>query len=113
MNASDFANLRLPNSLSTISIPLVQGVFDEPRIPRGRGVIPDSSYESPSTFNKLKSSVQKIIGERKVVTYNFQKEERKKTDLQRRRAMIGMFGFQGKTQSAIFLISNFYYENNC
>ncbi len=44
MNASDFANLRLPNSLSTIRIPLVQGVFDtidEPGIPRGRGVIPD------------------------------------------------------------------------
>lgn len=44
MNAEKFADLRLPNSGIVIRIPLVKLVFDtikDPRIPWGRGVIPD------------------------------------------------------------------------
>lgn len=44
MNAHKFADIRLPNSWLSVRIPLVRCVFDtteNPRIPYGRGVIPD------------------------------------------------------------------------
>ena len=67
----DIANSPLLKYLNINFIPRyvlmdAQHNIKEPTTPRPV----DSSYESPSTFNKLKSSVQKIIGERKVVTYD-------------------------------------------
>lgn len=44
MNAMKFADIRLPNSWLTVRVPLVRCVFDtirNPRIPYGRGVLPD------------------------------------------------------------------------
>lgn len=44
MNALKFADIRLPNSWLTVRVPLVRCVFDtteNPRIPYGRGVLPD------------------------------------------------------------------------
>ncbi len=44
MNAFKFVEIRLPHSGLTLRIPLVRCVFDEtehPRLPRGRGVLPD------------------------------------------------------------------------
>ncbi len=67
----DIANSPLLKYLNINFIPRyvlmdAQHNIKEPTAPRPV----DSSYESPSTFNKLKSSVQKIIGERNVLTYN-------------------------------------------
>ena len=44
MNAMKFADIRLPHSWLTVRVPLVRCVFDtteNPRIPYGRGVLPD------------------------------------------------------------------------
>lgn len=46
MNAVKFVDMRLPNSLMTITIPLVHNVFDtvvNERVPYGRGALPDYS----------------------------------------------------------------------
>ena len=54
MNASKFAEIRLPNSMIAINIPLVQCVFDtvvNERTPYGRGVLPD--YPVPITIDEL------------------------------------------------------------
>lgn len=56
MNALKFAEIRLPNSLSTIRVPLVECVFDtvvNARVPFGSGVLPD--YEVPLTLNEINS----------------------------------------------------------
>lgn len=54
MNAVRFVDLRLPNSLATITIPLVKCVFDtvvNERVPYGRGVLPD--YYVPITIEEM------------------------------------------------------------
>ena len=54
MTALKFADIRLPNSLQTIRIPLVQLVFDTTvcdRLPKGRGLLPD--YPVPLTYNEI------------------------------------------------------------
>lgn len=54
MNAMKFADIRLPNSLLTVRIPLVECVFDtivNARVPYGRGVIPD--YIVPLTLDEI------------------------------------------------------------
>ena len=54
MTALKFADIRLPNSLQTIRIPLVQLVFDTTvcdRLPKGRGLRPD--YPVPLTYNEI------------------------------------------------------------
>jgi hypothetical protein len=54
MTALKFADIRLPNSLQTIRIPLVQLVFDTivcDRLPKGRGLLPD--YPVPLTYNEI------------------------------------------------------------
>lgn len=54
MNANKFMDIRLPNSMITIKIPLEEIVFDtkvNERVPFGRGVLPD--YEVPVTMEEL------------------------------------------------------------
>lgn len=54
MTAYKFADIRLPNSLQTIRIPLVQLVFDSTvcdRLPEERGLLPD--YPLPLTYNEV------------------------------------------------------------
>ncbi|MDR2145356.1 MAG: hypothetical protein LBE91_02715 [Tannerella sp.] len=54
MNAVKFVEIRLPNSMTVINIPLVQNVFDtvvNERTPYGRGVLPD--YPVPITIDEL------------------------------------------------------------
>lgn len=54
MTALKFADIRLPNSLHTIRIPLVQLVFDTTlceRLPEARGLLPD--YPFPLTYNEI------------------------------------------------------------
>ena len=54
MNALKFADIRLPNSMIRINMPLVQNVFDtvvNERTPYGRGVLPD--YPVPITIDEL------------------------------------------------------------
>ena len=54
MNALKFADIRLPNSMIAIKVPLVQCVFDtviDERTPYGRGVLPD--YPVPITIDEL------------------------------------------------------------
>ena len=54
MNALQFADIRLPNSMIRINIPLVHCVFDDAtdeRTPYGRGVLPD--YPVPITIEEL------------------------------------------------------------
>ena len=54
MNAMKFADIQLPNSMITITIPLAQEVFDSvvnERVPYGRGVLPD--YPCPITIKEL------------------------------------------------------------
>ena len=54
MNAVKFADIRLPNSMIAIKVPLVQYVFDtdvSDRTPYGRGVLPD--YPVPITLDEL------------------------------------------------------------
>lgn len=54
MTALKFADIRLPNSLQTIRIPLVQLVFDTTvcdRLPEGRGLLPD--YPLPLTYYEI------------------------------------------------------------
>lgn len=56
MNALKFAEIRLPNSMSVMRIPLVECVFDtvvNARVPYGRGVLPD--YEVPLTLREINS----------------------------------------------------------
>ncbi len=54
MNALKFSDMRLPNSLITITIPLTEICFDtvvNDRVPFGRGVLPD--YYVPITYDEL------------------------------------------------------------
>ena len=54
MAALKFADIRLPNSLQTIRIPMVQLVFDTTacdRLPAGRGLLPD--YPLHLTYNEI------------------------------------------------------------
>ena len=54
MNALKFADIRLPNTTLTITIPLVYCRFDSvvnDRVPYGRGVLPD--YPVPLTIDEL------------------------------------------------------------
>ncbi len=54
MTALKFAELRLPNTLQSVRIPLVQLVFDTTvcdRLPWGRGLMPD--YPLPLTFKEI------------------------------------------------------------
>lgn len=54
MNALKFAEICLPNSRISIRLPLVEIYFDtvvNPRVPFGRGVIPD--YEVPLTLDEI------------------------------------------------------------
>ena len=54
MTALKFADIRLPNSLQTIRIPMVKLVFDSTvtgRTPEGRGLLPD--YSLPLTRNEV------------------------------------------------------------
>lgn len=54
MTAYKFADIRLPNSMFTLYVPLVRLIFDTTecdRIPYGRGVLPD--YEVPLTMEEL------------------------------------------------------------
>ena len=54
MTALKFADIRLPNSLQTVRIPMVQLVFDTTvcdRLPEGRGLLPD--YPFPLTWNEV------------------------------------------------------------
>lgn len=51
MSALKFADIRLPHSLQTVRIPMVQTVFDDTvceRVPEGRGLMPD--YPLPLTY---------------------------------------------------------------
>jgi len=54
MNAQKFAEMRLPNSMITFRVPLVQVVFDNvvnSRVPYGRGVLPD--YFVPLSLDEV------------------------------------------------------------
>lgn len=56
MNAMKFADIRLPHSWLTVRVPLVRCVFDtteNPRIPYGRGVLPD--YEVRLSLDEIAS----------------------------------------------------------
>lgn len=62
MNAVKFADIKLPNSTLTTTIPLVQAVFDDvvnDRVPYGRGVLPD--YHVPFTYEELTNEKGDII----------------------------------------------------
>ena len=54
MTALHFADICLPNSLQTVTLPLVKEVFDETvceRLPKGRGLLPD--YPLPLTYDEV------------------------------------------------------------
>ena len=54
ITAMEFADIRLPNSIRVIRIPMIKMVFDTTvceRTPWGRGLLPD--YELPLTYNEI------------------------------------------------------------
>lgn len=58
MTCLDYADIKLPNTMQVIRIPMVQAVFDTTqctRVPAGRGLIPD--YPIPLTFRELVNGV--------------------------------------------------------
>ena len=96
MNANDYANLQLSNSLITVRIPLVQIVFDtvlNAKIPWGRGVIPDYPVHLSldemvfKNGDSILNYTQELIAQSKYIpseTYNdssSNKEERVKNNL--------------------------------